>query len=410
MSVPNPMPGTPTTYPGGSSGGAADPWAGANGGAGVSGGSLGGDYLGGNTSTTTSGNLGQMGAAGGVVPLQGTNQNPQYNQATSGVQGNQTAGFQYGMADSGAIDQSKIAPGQMPNMSVQGSTPYNQQMLNAFYGEQQKRLDPQWSQRQSDLETQAQNMGLTRGSEAWNREMQNFSGQRNDAYGSAMNSAILNSGAEGQRAQNMDIAAGNFGNQATQQNYENQLSSQNQQAAMQNQQYNQDLGRANLNNSAIASQQGAAQGWKGLETQAEGNRLSAEASRYGADKSYAGQAAMAGASTANAQLNAALQQRQIQNQERQQDFDMSWAARNNAVDYQDKLAKGMHPGDPNFSTLPPVQGASGLQTATNTANQAGNSAIADFAGRFDPTALYNKATGFFGGLGQPEQLSGPGMG
>jgi hypothetical protein len=285
------------------------------------------------------------------------------------------------MADAGAIDQSKIAGAQMPNMSVDTGENYQAKMQDAYYDQAKSRLDPQWQQRQGDLETQLQNMGLTRGSEAWNREAQNMSLQRNDAYGSAMNSAIMNSGTEAQRRQGMDIAAGNFGNQATQQNFENELTSQQAQNAAQNQQYTQNLGGAQLNNSAISAQQGAAQGWKSIDAQNAAARAQVEAAQ-----------AQAGATMGAAQLNAALRQREIQNAERKQDFDMGWDMQYNPYKLQNMAMGGMSPGDPNFSKFETPGGGQYQNQMVEGGNQQ-SSAIADFAGGFDPAAWWKNLGG-----------------
>lgn len=358
MPVPNPMPGTPQTTPGVP--------VGYNNASGSS--SMGGNYLNTSSSGGTGGNQQNMSAAGGIVPLQGTGANPAYNADTKAVGGNQTAGFQYGMADAGAIDQSKIQGAQMPNMSVDKGENYMSNMQDAYWNQAKSRLDPQWQQRQGDLENQLQNMGLTRGSEAWNREAQNMSMQRNDAYGGAMNSAILNSGAEAQRRQGMDIAAGNFGNQATQQNYENELSSQTQQNAQQQQQFNQNLAGANLNNQGIAAQQGAAQGWKQIDAQNAASQAGLAAAQ-----------AQAGATMGAAQLNAANQARSIQNQERLQDFNMGWDMQFNPYKLQNLAMGGMSPGDPNFSKFE-TPGTAGYQAGQDTGQQQINKGVAGATG------------------------------
>ena len=386
MPVPNPMPGQPQT----TTTAGTPP-------TGYGGGSMGGNFLTTGAGSATGGNQQNMAAAGGIVPIQGTGANPAYNANTAAVGGNQTAGFQYGMGDSGAIDQSKIAGAVMPNMSVDKGENYMQNMQDAYYNQAKSRLDPQWQQRQADLETQVQNMGLTRGSEAWNREMDNLSRGRNDAYGSAMNTAILNSGAEAQRRQGMDIAAGNFGNQATQQNFENELTSQTQQNAQQNQQYTQDLGRANLNNTALAAQQGAAQGWKSIDAQNNASQAGLAAAQ-----------AQAGATMGSAQLQAALQQRRIENEERDWTYKTGKDMALTPLDIQERLSKLYSGPATNFQQVQ-TPGVPGYQTGMNTGQQQINSSIADAAG--GNSIDWGKLGGSLGGIftGQPQQLSGPGM-
>ena len=205
-----------------------------------------------------------------------------------------TPGWQYGLAGAGNIQKSVqgydlnrqyIDPARMPVGSVGMGDPYIQKMEDAYYKQAQSRLDPQWSQRQQDMEAQLQNMGLNRGTEAWQREMDNFSRQRNDAYGSMTNQAILNSGQEAQRLQGMNIAGGNFANQAAQQYYQNQLTSQGafnqaqqgqfsqglQQGqfanAAQRQQFQELLDRGNFNNQALGTQGQLANQLAGIRSQ-----------------------------------------------------------------------------------------------------------------------------------------------
>jgi hypothetical protein len=318
--------------------------------------------------------------------MQGTGVNPEYNAATAAVGGNQTAGFQYGMADAGAVDQSKIAGAQMPNMSVDKGENYMQNMQDAYWNQAKSRLDPQWNQRQADTETQLQNMGLTRGSEAWNREAQNMSMQRNDAYGGAMNSAILNSGAEAQRRQGMDIAAGNFGNQATQQNFENDLTSQQAFNAAQQQKFGQNQAGAQLNNDALSRQQAAGQGWKSIEAQNNASQAGLAAAQ-----------AQAGATMGAAQLNAANQARSIQNQERLQDFNMGWDMQFNPYKLQNLAMGGMSPGDPNFSKFD-TPGTAGYQQGQASGQQAIGTGIADAAGGI-ANADWGKFGNWASGLG-----------
>lgn len=64
-----------------------------------------------------------------------------------------------------------------------------QQASDAAYAASTRYLDPQFQQQQSNMENQLANQGITRGSEAWNREMQNAAMQKEQAYGQARNQA-----------------------------------------------------------------------------------------------------------------------------------------------------------------------------------------------------------------------------
>jgi hypothetical protein len=122
-------------------------------------------------------------------------------------------------------------------------------------------LDPQWQQRQSDTENQLANMGLSRGSPAWTREKARLDQSQQQAYGSAQNQAIMAGGAESTRLQNAEIARGNFANNAGQQDYQNQVTSQQAQ------------------NAGNTAQQQAAQGWQGFRTSEKNAATSAEAQK-----------------------------------------------------------------------------------------------------------------------------------
>lgn len=66
-----------------------------------------------------------------------------------------------------------------------------QQAIDAAYGQATSRLDPQWKQREEASRTQLLNQGLDPSSEAFKNQLRDMNFARNDAYGSAMNSAIL---------------------------------------------------------------------------------------------------------------------------------------------------------------------------------------------------------------------------
>ena len=137
-------------------------------------------------------------------------------------------GYVYGIGPQTALDTSKIGTGDA----------YMKQMQDAYYAQGAARLDPQMQQQQSGLEAQLANMGLTRGSEAWNNEMQRQAFNSNDAYAKLRNEAILNSGSEAQRLQGMNI------------------SSQTTQNTALGQQFGQNLSQAQLANAGYGALQG----------------------------------------------------------------------------------------------------------------------------------------------------------
>ncbi len=64
------------------------------------------------------------------------------------------------------------------------------QAITASYGQSAKRLNPQWDQRGQQMSSSLANQGLDPNSQAARNAQHQFGQQRNDAYDSAMNSAI----------------------------------------------------------------------------------------------------------------------------------------------------------------------------------------------------------------------------
>ena len=296
-------------------------------------------------------NTGSQKSSGGVVPMQGTN----VQQGT-----NTTGGFQYTAAPSAAVNTGQIGAAQMPNMSVAPGETYQKGAQDAYWNQATSRLDPQWDQRMDSEQTRLANMGFSGNSAARSQDMGDLYRSRNDAYGSAMNSAILNSGAEGQRRQGMDIAAGNFGNQATQQNFQNQLASQQAQNQAQGQQFGQNLQSAGLNNQALTAQQNAAQGWGNI------------------DLGWGGVNNQAASSASQSQLG----NRGYDQSQAQQEFNNSRQSAFDPYLLQNLAMGGMNPNDPTFGNTNQTNGPgsslgyAGQQIGAN--NQIG-AGVSDFA-------------------------------
>lgn len=356
---------------------------------GFGGGSFGGSALGASTTPAANTNPGATVYQGANAP---SGQDFGQTQMIGKDSMNQAGGFQSQFAPSGQIQTSVENPG-VPVTSVGQGEMYQQKMQDAYMDQARSRLDPMWTDKQNQLEGQLANMGLSRGTAAWDREMQNLSQGRNDAYGGAINQAILNSGAEAQRMQGMELAAGNFANSAAGQQFGQNLQQGQFGNQAQNQGYTQDLGRGQFNNAALQAQQAAAQGWGQQATQ-----------RYGSDQSRAGQenaaassasgmvgaaSASANASMTNAQLAADLQARQIANAEQLQNFNMSRTAAYDIPGLQNAYMQGMSPtGSPTYQqagTMQPTtqnssQYASGLTGAQNQQNQGMGSILSSLGG------------------------------
>lgn len=121
---------------------------------------------------------------------------------------------------------------------VQTGAQASQTASDAAYAQATSRLDPQWSQQQSDLQTQLANEGISQNSDAYSRAMLDFNNQKTDAYNQANSSAIqagVNQG-QTQYGEDMGLAqqaatqtqnAGAFANSAQQQQYGQALDSAN---------------------------------------------------------------------------------------------------------------------------------------------------------------------------------------
>ena len=97
------------------------------------------------------------------------------------------------------MDWSKLP--QMPNAENARND-----AINATYNQMTSRMDPQWDRRQASLQTQLANQGLDPNSEAAHNAMSDFSRDRNDAYGSAMNNSIQQGASAAQQMFGMGLS------------------------------------------------------------------------------------------------------------------------------------------------------------------------------------------------------------
>lgn len=77
---------------------------------------------------------------------------------------------------------------------------------DALYGRATSRLDPQYQQTHSDLDSRLAAQGITQGSAAYDREQQNLGRTQNDAYQNARDSAVANSTSEMAKLFSMGLA------------------------------------------------------------------------------------------------------------------------------------------------------------------------------------------------------------
>lgn len=106
----------------------------------------------------------------------------------------------YDQNTSQSIDLSKLAGmlqgrvGDTLNQPLPTSGDFNTAAKNAqdaYYKNQTQYLDPQFAQGQEQLDAKLANQGITMGSEAYNNDQNNFARQKQSAYDTAQNNAIL---------------------------------------------------------------------------------------------------------------------------------------------------------------------------------------------------------------------------
>jgi hypothetical protein len=76
----------------------------------------------------------------------------------------------------------------------------------AIYQRGASRLDPQWQQRQQELQSQLAGQGLEPGTEAYTRASGDFGRAQNDAYQQLLNESIMGGGQEASRQYQLDAA------------------------------------------------------------------------------------------------------------------------------------------------------------------------------------------------------------
>jgi hypothetical protein len=117
-----------------------------------------------------------------------------------------------GQAANGIMGQMGSAygtPFKFDGPGVMSGDAARDQAISGAYNQATSRLDPQWDKRLQAERSQLMNQGLDPGSQAFQEQMDSFGRQRNDAYGSAMNSAIGQGTAAGDSMFRNSLAAHN---------------------------------------------------------------------------------------------------------------------------------------------------------------------------------------------------------
>lgn len=288
--------------------------------------------------------------ATGLVNPQATTQVGNAGPIASGY--NNGGGIQSTFNTGGPLTSNVSQPGVQSSLDLGGN--FNPGSFNATaktaadsaYAAAASRLDPQFAQQEGDMRARLANSGITENSDAFRREMDNFSRNRTDAYGQAQANAFGQglaaqqqgfSQALGTRQQNVSDAttAGTFANNAAGQIFGMGVTNANLNNAAQGQQYGQNMGAAQFGNAA----QGQAN-QQNLQAATFGN--SAQDQRYNQNLSNAGfynsaqgqnfqqgqQAAAFANTTQNQDFNQQLAGAQFANQARQQQIQESAYLRN----------------------------------------------------------------------------------
>ena len=109
---------------------------------------------------------------------------------------NKLAGEQISRVDASLADPFSYEG--MPGAPV-ADNEARQQTIDSMYNQYASRLDPQFADAQTALETQLANQGIMAGSDAYTKAMESQGRTRNDAYQSAQNAAITGGGTEQSR-------------------------------------------------------------------------------------------------------------------------------------------------------------------------------------------------------------------
>lgn len=116
---------------------------------------------------------------------------------------------------SGQVLSGLQTPMDFGNLPARGEAPQSQGVNNvadALYHKQTAMLDPQFKNQDDELASRLANQGITQGSEAYNRAMEEQARNKEYSYGQARDASILAGGAEDTRQFNQSLATGNFMN------------------------------------------------------------------------------------------------------------------------------------------------------------------------------------------------------
>lgn len=152
----------------------------------------------------------------------------------------------------------------MPSLNNDYGAQFNQ-VQQALLGRYTPTLDTMYGRQQTDLDTQLANQGITRGSDAYNEAVRNFSSNRDDAYSRLAQDSVLNAGQEQSRLVGYDqfgrqqlageqLQTGQINANIGMANAQNALAAAQQNQNAQQQQFQQQYANAQLNNQTMGQQ------------------------------------------------------------------------------------------------------------------------------------------------------------
>ena len=293
--------------------------------------------------------MGQAAPGGGLMA--GNLQPSQQLNAQHLAQGPQT---QAGNLDPSNFQTQGAGQGMMSGLSAGGDM--GRQRIEQGYMD---RLRPEQERQQAGLETKLQNMGLTRGSEGWNREMQRQGDQNSRQQFDAMDKA----GAEQTRQFNMALQGGQFQNAAQAQGFGQNMSQnaqnfgQQAQAGQQNYAQQAEANTDNFNRAATAGAQNFGQ------QQQAGTYNFGQQAQAGAQNFSQQQGAQ------NQNYNQQMQTANYQNQLRQQQISEQQMQRAMPLNEMNAILTGAQVGMPTMPGFNASKSAGGVDYSGAAQNQ-----------------------------------------
>ena len=200
----------------------------------------------------------------------GSSLNPSQGLITQAPQGGAIGQVGTPQTNQGSFNQGGPIQTQIGNQNINQSV---QGVQNAYYNQAASRLDPQYAQAQSQLETKLANQGLNSNDASYQTALANFNRSKTDAYNQANFGAIGAGATEQNTLFGQQAQQGQFANQAVGQQYSQGLGAVQQQNAAANANYQNELAGVGFNNQAQAQQYNQAIQGAQFQNQAQGQQF-----------------------------------------------------------------------------------------------------------------------------------------